>query len=45
MLTGSDSDVAIREVRLYNFRHSFISRFLDETGDIYALALMCCTSV
>ena len=29
----------------YFFRHSFISHFLDETGDIYAVAQMCGTSV
>ena len=30
---------------MYNFRHTFISHFLDETGDIYAVAQMCGTSV
>ncbi len=38
-------DIPRREVRLYNFRHTFISHFLDATGDIYAVAQMCGTSV
>jgi integrase len=29
----------------YFLRHSFISHFLDATGDIYAVAMMCGTSV
>jgi integrase len=33
------------DVRCYNFRHTWISNYLDSTGDYYGCAQMCGTSV
>ena len=34
-----------RELKLYNFRHTFISDWMDRQGDIYIVAKICGTSV
>lgn len=38
-------DINPKSLKMYNFRHTLISDYLDATGDIYGIAQMCGTSV
>jgi integrase len=37
--------IELRELRPYNLRHTFISNYLDATGDYYGCAQICGTSI
>jgi site-specific recombinase XerD len=37
--------VDMKELKLYNFRHEFLSHWVDSGGDIYVAAQLCGTSV
>lgn len=41
----ADDGIELRELRVYNFRHTWACDYLDTTGDIFGAALMLGTPV
>ena len=37
--------ISTADLKMYNFRHTFISDYIDTTGDIWGCARLCGTSV